>query len=198
MVISFIILLIMFILFVPIKLKFYTSQSSFNIKFYNIVIFSPEKGLLNNYIKTHFRNFFSPKSNSQNIKQSNLKSKTSSPLHKILNNKKLSISKLYKSLNTNKFKPSLKFIGDIDFELDDAAITAITYGLASNLNPILYFLFSRVFTVKTLKLNIKPHFTGKNIFNFSINSIISLNIAQIIYILVLTIKCFEIKKEVAP
>lgn len=182
----------------PIKLTFHISKNYFYIKFYNILLFSPEKGLINKLFKK-----LSIKNSSKDIKTPNFKkekhkAKRYNPLSKKLKNKKLSIIKLYNNFTTNKFKPKLKFLGNIDFELEDAAITAIIYGASSNLIPLLYCVFSKFFKVKNFSLKINPHFTGNNLLNFTITSIISLNIAQIIYILVLTIKSLENKKEVGP
>lgn len=193
-------LLLAFILLVPIsiKLTIHNSKNSFYIKFYNILLFSTEEGAINELIKKLSIKNSSKDSNEQNSKKGKSKKQRPNPLMKKLKTKNLSIIKLYRNLNTNKFKPKFKLKGDVDFELEDAAVTAITYGLASNLIPFLYFSFSKFFNVKDLSLQINPHFTGKNLFNFTITSIFSLNIAQIIYILVLTIKSFENKKEVDP
>lgn len=193
-------LLLAFILLFPIsiKLTIHNSKNYFYIKFYNILLFSTEEGAINELIKRLSIKNSSKDSTEQNSKEEKSKKQRPHPLSKKLKTKKLSIIKLYRNLNTNKFKPKFKLKGDIDFELEDAAITAITYGLASNLIPLLYFSFSKLFNVKDLSLQINPHFTGKNLFNFTITSIFSLNIAQIIYILLLTIKSFENKKEVDP
>lgn len=193
-------LILVFILFlpIPIKLNIHFSKNYFYIKFYNILLFSPEGGIINKFIEKLSLKNSSKDSSKANIKKEKLKRKTHNPLTKKLKNKKFSVIKLYRNLNTNKFKPILKVKGDIDFELEDAAITAITYGIACNISPLLYFAFSIIFKVKDLSLQIKPHFTGKNLFNLTTTSIFSFNIAQIIYILVLTIKSFENKKEVDP
>lgn len=194
----FICLLFITLITMPIKLTLYISKNYFYIKVYNILLFSPEEGLINKLFKklSIKKSFKDVKSHDSKKRKYNTKSYN--PLSKRLKNKKLSIRKLYTNLTSNKFKPKLKFIGSIDFELEDAAITAITYGVASNLIPLLYCNFSKLFNVKNFSLDINPHFTGKNLLNFTITSIISFNIVQIIYILFLTINSFENKKEVGP
>lgn len=194
----FICLLFIILITMPIKLTLYISKNYFYIKVYNILLFSPEEGLINKLFKKLSIKKSSKDAKSQDSKKRKYNTKSYNPLSKNLKNKKLSIRKLYTNLTSNKFKPKLKFIGSIDFELEDAAITAITYGVASNLIPLLYCNFSKIFKVKKFSLDINPNFTGKNLLNFTITSIISFNIVQIIYILFLTINSFENKKEVAP
>lgn len=198
-----ILLVFLFLLFIilitlPIKLTLHISKNYFYIKFYNILLFSPEKGVINKLLKKLSNKNSSKDIKTPNSQKMNSKSKRHNPFLKKIKEKKLSIIKLYRNLTNNKFKPRLIFISDIDFELEDAAITAISYGIASNLIPLLYCNFSKLFKVKNFALKINPHFTGKNLLNFTITSIISFNIVQIIYILVLIIKSFENKKEVGP
>lgn len=194
----FLVLLFILLVPIPIKLTIHISKNYFYIKFYKILLFSPEEGVINKFIKKLSIKNSSKHPNGPNSKKENHKNQTHNPYSKKLKNKKISIIKLYRNLTTNKFKPKFKLRGDVNFELEDAAITAITYGISSNLIPLLYFSFSKIFKVKDFSLQINPHFTGNNLLNFTITSIISFNIAQIIYILVLIIKSFENKKEVTP
>lgn len=194
----FLVLLFLLLVPIPIKLTIHLSKDYFYIKFYNILLFSKEKGMLNKLIKKLSTKNSSKESNKKHNKKEKQESKRHNPLTQNLNNKKFSFITLYKNLNSNKFKPNFKLQGTVNFELEDAAVTAITYGVVSNFIPLIYFGFSKIFKVKNLSLQINPHFTGKNLLNFTITSIISFNIAQIIYILLLTIKSFENKKEVGP
>lgn len=200
MVILLVFLLLLFILLVPIRVKLtlHFSKGYYYIKFYNILLFSPNKGVINKLLKKLSIKNSAKVSNEQNSKKFRFIPKRYAPSHKEVNLKNLSIIKLYKNLSTNKFKPKFRLKGDVNFELEDAAITAIAYGIASNSIPLLYFSFSRILKVKNFSLQINPHFTGKNLFNITITSIISFNIAQIIYILLLTTKSFENKREVNP
>ncbi|SDO86460.1 DUF2953 domain-containing protein [Clostridium gasigenes] len=194
----FLVLLSILLVPIPIKLTIHFSKNCFYIKFYKILLFSSEEDKINILIKKLSIKISSKYSKKANKKKEKYQKQRHNPLSKKLKNKKLSIFKLYKNLTTNTFKPKFKLRGDVNFELEDEAITAITYGVASNLIPLLYFSFSKIFKVKDLSLQINPHFTGKNLLNFTITSIISFNIAKIIYILILTIKSFKNKKEVDP
>lgn len=194
----FLIFICVLLLPIPFKLTIHFSKNCFYVKFYNILLFSPEKGVLNKLKKKIFIEKSSKPSNKSTSKNNNNKKKTSNPLNKRVKKKTISFIKLYKNIVTNKFKPSFKFEGDVNFALEDAALTAITYGASSNIIPLLYFILSKPFKVKKFSLQINPHFTGNNLLNFTISSIISLSIAQIIYILVLTIKSLENKEEVDP
>ena len=195
----FIVLLFLILVPIPIKLMLYTSENCIYIKFYNILLFSSEKeAIISELIKKLFIKISSKSSNKATKKKNNNNPLTLNPFTKLFKNKKISIVTLYKNLTLNKLKPKFILRGNINFELEDAAITAITYGLASNLVPILNFALSKFFRVKDLSIHICPHFKGENILNLKLTSIISLNIAQIISISILIIKSFKIKKEVDP
>ncbi|AYE35666.1 DUF2953 domain-containing protein [Clostridium septicum] len=191
MVISIIILLIIliFLLPIPLKITLYRNKKYFHIKIFNIVLLSPEKGVLNDLLK---------KSNKKNSKTSfNENNRNKNILFK-RKNKKLSLISLYHSIVNNRFKPWFKLNGKIDFALDDAAYTAIGYGLLCNLHPILYGILKQAFLVKKFKLEINPHFNEDKILNFTIYSIIYFNLAHAIYILYLIYNSFENVEEVAP
>ncbi|EOR20398.1 hypothetical protein A500_17225 [Clostridium sartagoforme AAU1] len=66
----------------------------------------------------------------------------------------------------------------------------------NNIPTLLRLILDKVFIVKDIKLGITPKF-NTNIISFGITSIFYFNIANIIYILYLISKSFEIK-EVAP
>ena len=85
-------------------------------------------------------------------------------------------------LKRNKFKPSIKFSSDTIYSLGDASRTAICLGLFYNINPILLYIFSILFKAKLLKNDFKPIFKDEILFEFTISSIITFNLAQIIYI----------------
>ncbi|WP_096145468.1 DUF2953 domain-containing protein [Clostridium chauvoei] len=113
-------------------------------------------------------------------------------------NKKLSLISLYRSITNNKFRPWFKLKGELDFAFNDAAYTAIGYGLLCNLNPILFAVFNQIFSVKKFKLQINPHFNEDKILNFTISSIIYFNLAHAIRILYLIYNSFENIEEVSP
>ncbi|MCE9654693.1 DUF2953 domain-containing protein [Clostridium celatum] len=108
------------------------------------------------------------------------------------------IKNIYKTIKKNKFKPSIKYNGNIKYSLSDSSNTAIFYGLLSNINPFLYYLFNIVFKVKKFKNKFNPIFKDEIIYELSISCIITFNLAQIIYIALLILKCLLKNKEVNP
>lgn len=92
--------------------------------------------------------------------------------------------KIMRLLGESKFKPSLNFNLEFQYGLDDAAQTAITYGLLWNALPILYNLASVIFKVKKFDMNIVPHF-NEELLKLDLHCIIFASIAKTIYIGVL-------------
>lgn len=91
------------------------------------------------------------------------------------------------SLNTLKsirFKPNLKIRINLNYGLNDAAQTALAFGLLSTLISILLKISSYFINIKDKKVDIKPEF-NKLILVLEINSIIFINLAKVIYISVI-------------
>ncbi len=175
-----IITFLILILFIPIPLKFklHYSKDRYYIKFYNINIISNDNGMIKKFLDKK-------KGKEKNIKEFKTKASKLKDYMDIDSNKKNLkplIKTLYINLKRNKFKPSIKFSSDIIYSLGDASRTAICLGLFYNINPILIYLFSILFKVKLLKNNLNPIFKDEILFEFTISSIITFNLAQIIYI----------------
>lgn len=175
-----IITFLILILFIPIPLKFklHYSKDRYYIKFYNINIISNDNGMIKKFLDKK-------KGKEKNIKEFKTKASKLKDYMDIDSNKKNLkplIKTLYINLKKNKFKPSIKFSSDIIYSLGDASRTAICLGLFYNINPILIYLFSILFKVKLLKNNLNPIFKDEILFEFTISSIITFNLAQIIYI----------------
>lgn len=175
-----IITFLILILFIPIPLKFklHYSKDRYYIKFYNINIISNDNGMIKKFLDKK-------KGKEKNIKEFKTKASKLKDYMDIDSNKKnlkSLIKTLYINLKRNKFKPSIKFSSDIIYSLGDASRTAICLGLFYNINPILIYLFSILFKVKLLKNNLNPIFKDEILFEFTISSIITFNLAQIIYI----------------
>ncbi|MDU2123514.1 MAG: DUF2953 domain-containing protein [Clostridium celatum] len=170
-----IITFLILILFIPIplKLKLHYSKDRYYIKFYNINIISNDDGMIKKFLEKK-------KEKEKNIKDSKLKDYMDIDSNE--KNLKPLIKNLYFILKRNKFKPSIKFSSDIIYSLGDASKTAIFLGLFYNINPIFLYLFSILFKVKLLKNNLNPIFKDEILFEFTISSIITFNLAQIIYI----------------
>ena len=162
-----IIVVIVLIFFIPIPLSFhlYISKDKFYIKFYSLNLLSNEDGIENN----------------DDNDSSNKKVKS----------KEISLKKLYNNLIHNKFKPTLNFNSKTIYSLGDAANTAIAFGLLYNLNPLLLNIFSIIFKVKKYKNDFKPVFKDKILFELTLNSIITFNLAKIMYICFIILKSFN-------
>lgn len=180
-----IIVALIFILFIPIPLKFnlHYSKDRYYIKFYNINIISNDDGIL--------KKFLNKKDNI--IKESKINySKTKDDIEIDYKGKNLNLKPflktLYINLKRNKFKPSIRFSSNSIYSLGDASRTAICLGLFYNINPILLYIFSILFKVKLLKTDFNPIFKDELLFELTIRSIITFNLAQIIYILFIIYK----------
>lgn len=120
------------------------------------------------------------------------KVKYSDKLEFFIYNKKLTLSKKKKKKKGKRikskkikvfWKPYIKIHIKLLYGLDDAAVTAISYGLIFSILPVLKNIISKFFNVKGFTPDIKLDY--KNIvFNLYIKCIIFINIAQIIVDLV--------------
>ncbi|MFA6940318.1 MAG: DUF2953 domain-containing protein [Clostridiaceae bacterium] len=103
-----------------------------------------------------------------------------------------------KSIHRKKFKifwkPYIKFNIKLVYGFDDAAATAISYGLIFSVLPLIKRLLCNFFNVKGFSQDIKLDYERK-IFNLYIRCIIFINIAQIIVDLIYIIY-FNLKRGV--
>ena len=94
-----------------------------------------------------------------------------------------------------KLKPTLVLNTKIEFGLNDAAITAILYGAIHSIYSFMYLLLIDYVNVKNIDLKVIPHFE-ENDFNMETLSIIYMNLAKIIYmVLIMSICLIKIKHE---
>lgn len=175
---------IVLILFMPIPLSFhfYVSKDRFYLKFYNINLLSNDGGLIRKFLN---KKKIKKDKDIENIIDNHKDDNDSS--NKKVKSREISFKKLYHNLIHNKFKPTLKFDSNISYSLGDSSKTAIAFGLLYNINPILLNIFSIIFKIKRYKNDFKPIFKDKILFELTLNSIITFNLAKIIYI------CFIIK-----
>lgn len=175
-----ILLFFIFIILLPIPIKViaHYSNENYYLKLYGINLYSKTDGII--------RKLLNRKSNSSNNKKKK-EAKNTDPRteNKEKKKKSFSIKRAYIQLQTNKFKPSIKFSLLGNYSFDDAAFTATLYGLLNNLNFILLKIFSDFFKVKKFNYSLNPSFKNELNINLTINCIIRFNIAQIIYILFL-------------
>ena len=191
----FIIIIFIFLLIflgpIPLKFTAHYSKDRYYLKLYNIVIFSNTGGVLNKFLDKDEK--IEPKKRNKKRKtkikpnakkQININSKSKKGRINYL----ALIKNIYFALSRNKFKPSIKFSNDTLYSLGDASRTAIFVGVFYNINPILLYIFSILFKVKLLNSNFKPIFKDKILFEITINSIITFNLAQIINIGIIILK----------
>ena len=167
------------ILFFPIPLKFIIcySEENYYVKLFNInIIKKKTSDKKNEQVKNSTNNTSNkdtpPKKHSKKIQSDFLKPKT-----------------IIKGINNSRFKPFLWLKGNFDYSINDAALTAISYGLLSAIFPLLIRGFNIFFKIKKFSLPIKPLFKDKLIVKIEIKCIICFSIVQIIYII------FSIVKE---
>ena len=191
----FFIIIVVFILIlfipIPLKLTLHYSKDRYYVKFYNINILSNNDGILRKLLDKKEKTIKESKLN-------NWKPKDNTHIDSNKKNLKHLIKTLYINLKTNKFKPSIKFSSNILYSLGDASKTAICLGLFYNINPILLYIFSILFKVKFLKTDFKPIFKDEIIFEFTISSIITFNLAQIIYIFFIIYKSISKNRRWVP
>ena len=173
-----IIFFILVLLFIPIpfKLRFYFSQDNIYIKFYNFTIF-----------KKSFNEVLT-KSNNEEIKDKatkiNRKTRRKYKVTPLSTKGKITFISL---MNKNKFKPKLYLKGFFNYSLEDAAFTAISFGMINTYAPILTWALSIVFNIKKLNIPINPTFKNCFFFHSEINCIFTISIAKTIFIAVLLI-----------
>ena len=108
--------------------------------------------------------------------------------------KGLNYRNLLRSFNNLKLKPSLKFKLNLTYGLGDAAATGLAYGLIYNLHPLIYQIFLHVFNVNKYIFNIEPDF-DKQIFELSVESIISANLVKIIYMIIAVFRNYKLNEK---
>ena len=197
----YIILILLLLLFIPLPLKFsiFISKEEYFFKFYNLNLFSKDDGLIKKILnKMKNSKIKEDKHVDDEINKANKNSNKKEKKNFNIKFDKHLIKNIYKTIKKNKFKPSIKYNGNIKYSLSDSSNTAIFYGLLSNINPFLYYLFNIVFKVKKFKNKFNPIFKDEIIYELSISCIITFNLAQIIYIALLILKCLLKNKEVNP
>ncbi|AND84560.1 DUF2953 domain-containing protein [Clostridium tyrobutyricum] len=160
MFILFIVILFLIIIFIPfpVKLHIFYNNKKLNLYFFNINILNK---ITSNKKEFNINSANSIKQLATTIKKSRM---------------------VFKRLLKIKYKPKINIDIDIVYGLDDAAYTAILYGLINSLTHSLLIILSRLFILKKQKINIKPCF-NKSYFKLEINSIIYVSFVKIIYII---------------
>ncbi|NMM61344.1 DUF2953 domain-containing protein [Clostridium sp. P21] len=155
MILTFIIIILILLVPIPIKFKVRYIDNKLDIHIYNIDLTSKIK---------------------YSSKKVSIKNKDKQPF--TLRSLKLLLS----LLNRNSFKPTLRFKLNFEYGLDDAAYTAVFYGLISSLYPLIIMMLKYPFNIKKHSICITPNL-NKLILKLELNSIIFVNFAKVIYIL---------------
>lgn len=179
-----IIFIIILIVLFPIKIKL---TIFFNGKTLKVKIFKFK--LLNINIDDSFKNIFCKNSEDEKKEITSHKKKKSKLLNRISINK----MNLFSDFVNNRFKPVIIFDNSFSYSTEDAALTAILYGV---FNTVIYSLFSFLNLLLNIKIKeneITPIFEDKTSINLNNKSIIKVNFVQIIIMLVILLKNIKFK-----
>ena len=122
-------------------------------------------------------------------KKPSKKTKKKNRKHKI----KIDIFKLINSINSIKFKPTFKMNLNVQYGFEDAMITGVFYGFVGSILYFLKWIIDIPFKSKKYDFRITPIF-DKNILLLFFDCIIWLNIAKILYMVIIIIKNIKISK----
>lgn len=95
---------------------------------------------------------------------------------------------LLKKLDNNSYKPKLYLNSNIDFQVEDAAYTAMIYGISNALIPFIERFINVFFSISSFKIHVNPLFKNENSVSFNIKSIIKVNLAKLIYMAIIIYK----------
>ena len=187
--IIFIVLILILFIPIPLKFKIHYSKDRYYIKFYNINLLSNDGGILNKLLNKKEKTTKKKKKRKTKSEDPKKYTNIDPKKRKFDIDYKLLIKNIYFELSRNKFKPSIKFNSDTIYSLGDASRTTIFLGVFYNINPILLYIFSTIFKVKVLDNDFKPIFKDQILFEITISSIITFNLAKIIYMGIIIYKC---------
>lgn len=185
-----ILLIIFFILLIPIpiKIKLFYDKNDYYIKIYNFTI------LKKNVNGENLSEEIKEAANSDTVKKARRKERKLKA--QVFNDFSFTdYLELIQIISGNKFKPHIYINGYIDYSLNDAYYTAISFGIISTYAPLLYWVINLIFKSKKFNLPINPVFKDEFLINTEIKSIITISIAQTIYMVFLIIKGIFVIKE---
>lgn len=176
----FLTLFIIFMFFpIPIKFYIYYYNNCYYVKLYDFTLFN------NATLKKKKEKIKYKKNNPPKKNKSEMRRKLSKLLKSInYSDIKDIINKLY----NRKFKPIIIMNSDFQYSLNDAARTALTYGVLSNIPSIVYCVINILFKPKKFKFDVIPQFIDKTLVKFESKSIIFISIANIIYMVLVLLK----------
>ncbi len=95
------------------------------------------------------------------------------------------VLKFLSRLKNKPIKPGINVSSSIDFNLSDAAFTAMLSAILNSILSLFYFYIRDLFFVKEYKFHTNPNFSTENYFIFNLNSSISFNLLKLIYFYIL-------------
>ncbi|MEW9093770.1 MAG: DUF2953 domain-containing protein [Clostridiaceae bacterium] len=104
------------------------------------------------------------------------------------------IKVIWLTLKNSKLKPVLKLQTNLIYGLDDAAITAILFGLIHSIYPFVENSITSIFKTKNIDFNLTPEF-NKFFLNLELKGIIYVSLVKIIYIYILFRKNYNKKTK---
>lgn len=164
------ILIILFFIPLPLKIKANYIDNKFNFYLYNMNL--TDKVL---YIRKKINRTID---------------KRDDEVPKIKNTLKLALD----IMSDIKYKPSLKIKLNAIYGLDNAAYTALLHGFITSFYPILIQLINIIFNVRESNIKVHPEF-NKLVLILEINSIIFVNLAKVIYISYIILKNLHKSKK---
>lgn len=154
-----VILLFLFFIPLPLYLKFFFRDNKLSVFIYNFNVY-PRRSV-KKLIEEPKKNTFYPKILYINILQN-----------------------IYNKSGHFLYKSALKIDFDITYGLNDAYTTAMSYGVLQALINSGYYFFNKIFRIVSYKPNIKLKY-DEFFLEFTVKSIIYINLAKIIYITLL-------------
>lgn len=92
------------------------------------------------------------------------------------------LPKIMDSIGELRLKPILHFNSRIEIGLDDAAYTAVTFGLLNSLCPIVYKALNLIFKITNFNFRIYPDYKNAKL-NLNLKCTIIINIFFVIYLI---------------
>lgn len=145
------------ILIIPLKITVTYTDKWFNVSIYN---FKWKRGELKNIKK---QNYINKKTNEKKYDNKNKKA-------------------LKVTLEKCNFKPKANISASLDYDIEDAAYSAIIYGGFQSILPYIYNYLIKIFKLKNFNFNITPLFKNKNFIDFKFKGIFYISLVKIIYI----------------
>lgn len=105
------------------------------------------------------------------------------------------LENLHHKLKYNKFAPRLNISANVNYGFEDAAETAVFFGVFHNIGGSIYHILNNYFIIKQYDFNVTPDYNEIK-YEVKIKSIIWISIVNTIYIVILILYTFRKGKEI--